>query len=317
MPGERFLYIDESEFAEPKESLATGLLATDVEISQEPIEEALANLSEDPDRHQEPAKPLDDRTLERGYFHASDDSKNAHSHLCRAIQEHVSGGFRSEFFHADSARRERNPEELTNRLTVILAALQPLNTRRKVHLVFENHQNLTVPRISEWFGRRFEERLHSIYDLPQLPLFFPDFDISIGGKEEPGLQCCDFLLWAVNRHVNGKSKWVDRVNSPFQMETSVEDDEWGSMSLSLDRQGIEVGDVHYTISDFPQERDQNLSFGEVVQLYEFAEERIGEVARRAEELPDHANHLRDELVQAAQIVGDPTQRTVETVAKIF
>ena len=74
-------------------TLSSGLLACDVPITKAVVDAALHNLQADPDRHKPRHKEKDDRTLQRGYFHASDDSQNAHGHLCRSIVKHVAGTF--------------------------------------------------------------------------------------------------------------------------------------------------------------------------------------------------------------------------------
>ncbi len=81
----RHVYSDESTFSDPRLCIGVGMLLSDSDISAALITNAMNALREDPDRFEGRSKTIDDRTIERGYFHASEDSKNAHSHLCNQI----------------------------------------------------------------------------------------------------------------------------------------------------------------------------------------------------------------------------------------
>ena len=82
---EWYIYIDESgdpnpQIVEGSEAIfSAGMLLTTSEVVQSQINEALGKLKNDSDFDDD----LDTNTLDRGYFHASFDSKNAHSYICR------------------------------------------------------------------------------------------------------------------------------------------------------------------------------------------------------------------------------------------
>jgi hypothetical protein len=88
------IYLDETHFedAEGNKMLGVGALAVADPVSGDLIERAMSALWQDEDR--DPASPsflasnekLDRATLHRGTFHASFDSKNAHSPLAREIR---------------------------------------------------------------------------------------------------------------------------------------------------------------------------------------------------------------------------------------
>jgi len=94
----RYVYCDESTFSDPKPCIGIGMLITETEIAPSAIEEALQRLQNDPDILIEPAKKLDEQTLKRRYFHASEDSKNAHSYLCEQINKLDAAEFVCDFF---------------------------------------------------------------------------------------------------------------------------------------------------------------------------------------------------------------------------
>ncbi len=89
-----YLYIDESTFNKHNEDYyGVGLFVSEKEIDIEIINEALVNLKNDPDIENDNTKKMDSNTLARNFFHSADDSKNAHSHLCRAINKYAQGFF--------------------------------------------------------------------------------------------------------------------------------------------------------------------------------------------------------------------------------
>lgn len=94
----RYIYLDETTFGECDEYCGYGSLITESQITNIVINEALKNLQGDPDMGKGSCKKQDHRTLDRQYFHAGDDSKNGHSHLCRSINKHVLGRFHYNFF---------------------------------------------------------------------------------------------------------------------------------------------------------------------------------------------------------------------------
>jgi hypothetical protein len=92
-----WIYADETNFerkaATGHQTAGYGVLLTTSPISHTVVREALASLAADPDRYKPLHKRQDDATLTNQYFHAADDSQNAHSHLCDSIRKHVSGRF--------------------------------------------------------------------------------------------------------------------------------------------------------------------------------------------------------------------------------
>src|SRR4051812_26671280 len=85
--AEAWVYIDESQSphaagVDEGQPFWLGALITAFPIEQKLIAEALDKLRADPDAA---GNVHDIATLSRGYFHASDDSKNAHSWICQAI----------------------------------------------------------------------------------------------------------------------------------------------------------------------------------------------------------------------------------------
>jgi len=82
-----YIYADEAAFLSgTEEILGTGILISETPIDQTVVTTAMKLLFDDPDFD----KKMDQRTIDNGYFHASEDSKNGHSHFCRGIVGNIS-----------------------------------------------------------------------------------------------------------------------------------------------------------------------------------------------------------------------------------
>ncbi|MGD2089325.1 MAG: hypothetical protein PVH61_24330 [Candidatus Aminicenantes bacterium] len=84
MNSELFIYIDESgtpSFSD-NEAFSLGALISPKKIPNKIIRDALDKLENDKDLNKK-----DRETINRGFFHASFDSKNAHSYICEGISK--------------------------------------------------------------------------------------------------------------------------------------------------------------------------------------------------------------------------------------
>lgn len=66
---------------------------------------------------------------------------------------------------------------------------------------------------------------YSSIQTPNIPICLPELDIVISNGSDPGIQVCDFLLWAVQRDVfRGDSTWVRRsklfMHSAYRIEAN-------------------------------------------------------------------------------------------------
>lgn len=79
---EIFAYADETIFdidsAQGIYAVGYGIFISQHPITSDVVSEAMTNLKNDPEIND----TSDISTIAHGYFHASEDSKNAHSHFC-------------------------------------------------------------------------------------------------------------------------------------------------------------------------------------------------------------------------------------------
>ena len=217
-----FVYIDESqspdrEAALPGVPFRVGILVLENLIDDEVSAQALRALSSD---REAAANQQDKATLSRGYFHASIDSKNAHSALCAAIVgSNLNALFIDMQWHFDPPKPQASSEPER------LGGMHPLVAVLGMTSVLDGDYDFINVEIAKRAGtfdtvhaervaaRLYEELLGStVRHTPQMPVRFPGFNLHVSSGADVGVQVCDFLLWTVQRRkLKNDRKWQDRV----------------------------------------------------------------------------------------------------------
>jgi len=311
----RYIYYDESVFAAPRESIGYGALESRNGINRGLIDQAIKDLSKDPDIMLPATRELDCRTLQRGWFHASQDSKNAHSSLCRTIANRVAGRFYCDFYEKTHPEYSTNSQEQLLKWASQLCSMRAINSCEPIVMVYEQREGLTVDVLRGWYLSLQQQLLSGMYDLPFIPTYFPACDYAIRDKSEPGLQCADFMLWSVNRQHCGNDVWLKRLNPHFMSATTPESQDWGSRSFILNG-GVNDDKVFYSIEDFPKDPDDRVSSEMLIKFYLEGERIIFFFANN--ELPPHCSHFREELLAVNAGRMDPEcPMRIETIASLF
>lgn len=210
-----YAYADESIFTLNKSNnelaLGSGILVTSNAVEKEWIAEAINNLRIDPDFDD----IKDKRTVNRNFFHASDDSKNGHSHLCRFINKYVAGIF--DYSYVDSIKQEnlleRNFSEKVFTRCMNNSTLELFLSSEEVFLTIEKRSKLSEDIIERWLTELYKMYEKATHNTTSYKTFYPRINILLKSKEEPGLQVVDFLIWAVNRtrSESPDNTWHDRL----------------------------------------------------------------------------------------------------------
>jgi len=295
----KHIYFDESIFSEPNPYVGYGALITDEKIEYQIINEALKNLYNDKDRFESENKEKDQRTLDRGYFHATDDSKNAHSHICTQINKKVNGDFSSNFMEP----KLKNDEKIIFKTTSMLSSLRLFNFRHPIKFIFEERQGLNEKVIKKWYKETEMDILKNIYNYPFIPACFPKIEVEIADKNNPGLQIVDFILWSVNRKINGIDKWYNRLHSKLRMNMNPQKNKmnWGGEDLIINN-GVERPKHYYQIEDFPNEDDITVTENMMVNIYLHAEKVIKFYS--INKLPEHLTHQNEDIKNIASGLMD-------------
>ena len=200
----RWVYLDESEFQlNGQPYIAYGALITEDIIKQDNINKALNTLqtfkdNQDPDYNQK----NDNRTIERGYFHACDDSCCAHTSICLEI-ENLNGEVSLNCI-------PKNEKANLNALSMT-SAIQGLHHRGYSALIYEERTGLSNNVINNLIQ---EYEMGVICDYAStlfMPICFSEPGYKISNKQEPGIQFIDFILWAYQRKLNGNPDWYNRI----------------------------------------------------------------------------------------------------------
>lgn len=298
-----YAYSDETEFKKSDSDIdtivGTGVLITKERISESLILECLQNLKNDKD-----INSIDQKTLKNGFFHASQDSKNAHSHLCVGINKNISACFIYSYYNQKCSIETNinlSIEDL-NRQTLTLSALELFRNKiDKVVLTIENRSGFSEAAAKEWLKRLYNQLLKLTYNQPTFITYYPRFEIVISSKKEPGLQITDFILWALNRNNTQKpdAKWAKRLNFKTYMYHSIEDspESGGTYFLNSFSFGDEMINYPYPLEKIESDEE----FYDIYITIEYVIRQLCEV-----KLPTHVEHFFCDL-QILKAIFDKKQ----------
>lgn len=318
-----YIYIDESTFVKNGEEYhGVGLFVTKEKIQEEIIDQSLNKLKNDPDIYNEKTKPMDMDTINRGYFHSADDSKNAHSHLCRTISENLNGIFKYSYTKPSVESDERTLEEI-HRLNTKIVSLIITDYSNPIHIYIEQRTKLT-----QNLAERLIEDLYSSIDLstyshPFLSAYYPQVFVNVVDKDNPGIQVVDFILWAVNNKYseNKKSIWVKYLGLEFSNNYDQPEGDMAGGNYILNA-GFQNEDNRIGLNVYPHNifplKDDYYNDVDFETLYILAEQFIHYF--QGIKLPQHVTHFGDEINNITKILKASKQISKEhirEVARIF
>ncbi len=324
LSAEMFLYVDETTFNSPDgvRMIGVGVLVSPEPIAADLVTAALEHLAVDPDRHDPNTKTLDDGTLSRGHFHASEDSKNAHSWLARQIHARVKG----QLLLATTTSRGKG-SEADYRHQSLQSLVSALKTKRPVLIVFEARSGFSKESAAGVVETLYRGLDQSAYGLPLLPTYYPQVSVLVQPKSNPGLQVADLLIWAAVQKAFYPSKPKARVfhwcGLGFHIQASI-----GALAQQWTRYQLNGGDRTLqaeeaaAIRGYPVEHseiEQPRDATESANLYCIGERLIHWVATTAETQPSHAQHVVNEASQLSiRLRQQPTTaELIHSVARVF
>jgi len=295
------IYSDETEFQKGNEKyVGCGYLCLDEEISSEIINIALNALKNDPDIYKPKFKKQDFRTIQNKYFHASDDSQNAHSHLCDSIRERVSGNFDYFYYKPDnvnSSQKNNDVGKIQN-FTLMLSSMIISNLMPdKITFIIEERNTFSQIQANSWIDNLYKMKEKSIYDYPSIPSLFPHIEIIIKDKSESGLQLADFILWAVNRSnmIPSDLTWLERLELKFRQSINDINGPIESGSYRL-KDGVKSHFIKYPDSVLPI-KDGNTN-QDLIDSFILIEKSLKNALNNS--LPDRVNHLKTDLSEKVE-----------------
>jgi hypothetical protein len=319
---EYFAYVDETEGGLPQ-SVGTGMLTTVKDVDAIVVSEAMEALKNDSEINRRDRKRQNELTLQRGYFHASDDSADAHSHFCTSIKKYVEGIFVCSLYDSKAVSESAQSELLSStdlqNSAWVLAISSAEFGRTAVTMKVEKRQNLNVDKWRESYkhGRDWGR-----YDVaPSIPRAYPPITCTPADKAIPGLQVVDFLLRAALRSPAEQNRWAGRVGlSP----TTTSPITTGSGTIGR----TDIYSLGSATLDFPAfQYDQWM-------LAALDEHAVGEIERTrkyiaiewlvcfcARTRPPAIEHLRSDIMHCVAILSDGetsfSSRAIEAMCRVF
>lgn len=286
-----FAYADETKFSltknHPNTVIGSGIFITSNEIPQDLINKALSELDKDPDKNKQDLK-----TLSNGFFHASLDSKNAHSHLCNMINYNLKGCFRYSYFDKSKTKpwEKIKTQEEINRLTLGLSSLDFYNSNDKVQLIIEGRDGFSQGQAENFISNWHNQLDCNIYNQPSIITYYPDIKVAVMNKNNPGLQVVDFLLWVFNRASMKKpdNVWKERLRFKHYSSHTVQDSPDSGGDFYINESLNDEGRLNY-----PYKVEEPVNVEEFYQSYVTIEKTLRQLEKI--EFPNHALHLRYKL----------------------
>ena len=153
------------------------------------------------------------------------------------------------------------------------------------------------------------------FSLALAPALFPEVNIEISNKSNKGLQCCDYILWAVMRKLQGNDTWYNRLNPRFKTESQPENNEWLAVDMVFGRIK-EEDNVSYKLEDYPIDPDSIISNNDLVRFYLYAEKLLLHLNENG--VPAHLKYMEGDIKNLADNVLDKKDiNRVEKVAGIY
>jgi len=324
-----YVYIDESMNPNPdsfdgsnieERYFLLGMLITEIPFPNEPISNALKSLSNDPDVKIPKEEEQDALTLKRKYFHASFDSKNAHSWLCREINDVK---FPLEFHviywdktlkGADDLKTEKDVHKhLLNQLLAEFSFTHDI----RINVFVAQRTSFAQRQASEIINEIKEAYIYSASQYYYKPTIYNNFMINIVEGDNTGVQICDFILWTFKRKIlDGNSVWHSRLS----------DSRWIKFEQKP-ANGFPFGKESFDANgglNLPFVKSENL-FGEFIksekwdpeevkQALQWVEFKIREKYLNIKENEDYLRNDLKELVEATSInITDNPQKDIEVV----
>lgn len=297
-----YAYSDEATFHRGTDRITgTGILFTKTPITEEIIKNALSKLKVDEDFDLK----KDSRTIQRGYFHGSEDSKNAHSYLCREIVKNIEGSFTYSYIKQGDITNKLEDQEKYNRLTLQLASTKLFQGYYDVDLVVEERTKFNNIQAQKFISRFYFGVEVLSYKLPSIINLFPKLNVKVAGKKNIGLQVVDFILWAMNRSFMSPPDniWRDRLELKMSDHFKVEDGSefGGNFYLKQNLLGYNLDlPINYP---YPVPDDMPKAGAHVINYYIYIEELIELFFKQ--KLPLHAQHIYEYLEKSMDYINQP------------
>ncbi len=310
-----FIYGDETEFESSidgkfEKFIGTGVLYTRQKIEEHLIQEAIENLKNDSDIENPQTKKYDQATLNNGYFHASTDSKNAHSFFCRAINQGLQGKLHYTYIQERKSKNKTIEQEISESLGLSLLDIFSKNESTKIEI--EGRSKFNRFHFEKLVKKLYENIFRVNFEKPQLQFYFPKYNVEIVNKRSPGIQVLDFILWATNRNFKNpkEESWFQRLNCSFSAHFAGLEEYSGTVRINgyHDQNAV----ISYPYYDLYKSSVDD--FSDFYGLYRLIKDRVAYYL--TSDLPDEIEHFKEYYVMLNQFYSK-TIKSLELLEKII
>lgn len=132
------------------------------------------------------------------------------------------------------------------------------------------------------------------------------------------VQCADFLLWIINRRVNGDSTWYNRISAQSKTNFHSESEQWGGDSISING-GLSEPQVYYDLYSFPKDPDTIVNQNKMGNFFIHAVKVINELSRNPLNEISHFQNAIDEVASEKLNIKYPDyiEKLFSVYLKIF
>jgi len=314
-----YIYVDETGNPEDIKApeFAVGGIYTKQPIPYNIVNDALSEIK----ARENYLSGSDRAPLRRGYFHATDDGKVAKgvflAYICKnlALDFEIVG-----FARRKASRLERdfidNPKKLHEETVGILfTRVYSMPIDRVTLYVAERARTFTKNTLEYWLAQLENQIIYSVVEQPTIPARFPNINVEVVDKKNPGIQVVDYLTWAARREKLFEDRaWVKTAGLEFRSSMK---EEKGPLYIKRYYIKKEINNFPPLLDFRLVDRVPDIAQEELTPLFVNAERTIHGIRKNG--LPFHAQHLKKEVESVSERLEKPrvSDTDIRDLAKIF
>lgn len=202
-----FAYADETGFKiKENDIVGAGVLFSKKEITQEIINLALEKLDK---IHKQKPQANINKTLERGHFHATDDSWIAREVFAKTIKDNIEGNIEVTFANnkkinsTNIFKSNMIPPHRQQQAIIFSLLSEASKFSETVNLFIEEGPKQIISQKSFW-ADAWATLQNQAIETPQFRQCFPKVEQFLVNKKNPGTQIIDLILWISQRNLSEK-----------------------------------------------------------------------------------------------------------------
>ncbi|MHA7965822.1 DUF3800 domain-containing protein [Paenibacillus sp. CAU 1782] len=322
---EIFFYVDEAgnpnlrSYTINDKHFSIGAAVFTEKISEQVIFNAIESLKES-----KALSKTDQKTIARGYFHASYDGPEAHSKLMIEANkidiDFYLFQFDKQLYSTTGGNRFTTEQDLHHHLIHLAAGIGLNYGAKRINLIVaERDKSFPTGCEQRWKDSFYNELIFASIECPFISTHFPELNVHIVNGTEPGIQLADLILWATSRNfkeVGADDRWFNRIRRGSLASTTAQNDPVKMLDFHINGP-INVGQEEILYNINAAEIDgEVLDEPKMYKLITETENAIREAYYHSTEI----DHLRAYLKNAVEIIERKeilTQLEITDICRAF